>query len=137
MMATTTTFILCILAAMETMAKNLYFDRFENVVIKTGIFLGRISIPEEAYEHIFCIGLCQETDNCLIVAHERSNGSFCALWTFNDTTNYYPIRDETSTLYMQQGSKNNSKSTYKVMKRFLYILQSRYSQQMTRQCHNY
>ena len=85
--------------------KNKYFDKYKNMKIVYGNMIERIEIPGGFLPDVTCISQCQSNKECLMVVHESSNGSFCALWTFNGTVDYYPIYDHTATLYAQRDCK--------------------------------
>ena len=89
----------------STNAVQDYFNHYKNVHIESGIFIERFDLNGDTYGQFHCIERCRQNSRCMMVAHETSTGSVCILWRFNQTMDFVPLHDETSTLYTRRNSK--------------------------------
>ena len=88
--------------------ENDHFDIYKNIRIASGKLLERNEIAGVFLPHITCLSQCLSNRECLMVVHETTNGSFCALWTFIGIVNYYPVFDDTATLYARRDCKQSA-----------------------------
>ena len=121
----------------QSVARMPYFNLYKNVTIKSGIFIGSHDLNGDILGQFHCIKLCYQDSRCLFVVHTLNTTSICTMWAFNQTRDFEPVLDETSTTYGRRDSEFfytffSSKFCINMIGRYRKCRSLRYSQELKR-----